>query len=220
MKDRKVSLSLVPDVGARFDDMRDEDLVRDCLRQRAGAQAALWDRYYPTVRRLVSRASGPGREIDDAIQEIFIRLYRKLPGLRDPSALRAFVISITVRVIKSEQRGRWIRRWLGLSSDGETPDRAGDPVDLEAREALARFYGILDRLAPRHRTAFVLRHIDGLELTEVAAALDISLATIKRWLPRIARRVFSQAHSDPRLAPYLASVGAALHGPQGEKGES
>jgi len=219
MNDRKMSLSLVPDVEARFDVMRDEDLVRDCLRQRAGAQAALWDRYYPIVRRLVSRASGPGREIDDAVQEIFIRLYRKLPGLRDPSALRAFVISITVRVIKSGQRGRWIRRWLGLSSDGEPPDRAGDPVDLEAREALARFYEILDRLAPRHRTAFVLRHVDGLELTEVAAALDISLATIKRWLPRIARRVFSQAHSDPRLAPYLAR-GAVLQGPHDEKGET
>ena len=219
MNDRKMSLSLVPDVEARFDDMRDEDLVRDCLRQRAGAQAALWERYYPIVRRLVSRASGPDREIDDAIQEIFIRLYRKLPGLRDPSALRAFVISITVRVIKSEQHGRWIRRWLGLSSDGEPPDRAGDAVDLEAREALARFYDILDRLAPRHRTAFVLRHVDGLELTEVAAALDISLATIKRWLPRIARRVFSQAHSDPRLAPYLAR-GAVLRGPHDEKGET
>src|SRR5438105_818766 len=110
MNDRKVSLSLVPDVEARFDDMRDEELVRECLRHRAGAQAALWDRYHPIVRRLVSRASGPGREVDDAIQEIFIRLYRKLPSLHDPSALRAFVISITVRVIQSGQRGRWIRR--------------------------------------------------------------------------------------------------------------
>ena len=204
MTDRKVSLSLVREVELRLADARDEDLVRACLRAQAGAQAALWDRYYPLVRRLVCRASGPGREVEDAIQEIFIRLFRKLPGLRDPASLRAFVISITVRVIKSEQRARWIRRWLGLSIDGETPDRAGDPVDLEAREALARFYAILDRLAPRHRTAFVLRHVEGLELTEVAAALDISLATIKRWLPRIARRVFSQAESDPVLAPYLA----------------
>ena len=209
MTDRKVSLSLVRDVEVRdveahFVDARDEDLVFACLRQQAGAQAALWDRYYPIVRRVVCRASGPGREVDDAIQEIFIRLFRKLPGLRDPASLRAFVISITVRVIKSEQRARWIRRWLGLSLDGETPDRAGDPIDLEAREALARFYAILDRLAPRHRTAFVLRHVEGLELTEVAAALDISLATIKRWLPRIALRVFSQAESDPLLAPYPA----------------
>jgi RNA polymerase sigma-70 factor (ECF subfamily) len=215
MTDRKVSLSLVREVEVRLDDARDEDLVAACLRQQAGAQAALWDRYYPLVRRLVCRASGPGREVDDAIQEIFIRLFRKLPGLREPAALRAFVFSITVRVIKGEQRARWIRRWLGLSVDGETPDRAGDPVDLEAREALARFYAILDRLAPRHRTAFVLRHVEGLELTEVAAALEISLATIKRWLPRIARRVFSQAKGDPLLAPYLAR-GVLRAGPWGD----
>jgi len=202
MTDRHVTLSLVRDVGLHG--ARDEELVRACLRHQAGAQAALWDRYYPIVRRLVSRASGPGRDVDDAIQEIFIRLFRKLPGLRDPASLRAFVLSITVRVIKSEQRAAWIKRWLGLSSDGETPDRADDPVDLEAREALARFYAILDGLSPRHRTAFVLRHVEGLELTEVAGALGISLATIKRWLPRIARRVFSQAQGDPVLAPYLA----------------
>jgi RNA polymerase sigma-70 factor, ECF subfamily len=202
MTDRKVKLSLVPDVG--LEGARDEDLVLACMRKQAGAQAALWDRYYPIVRRTVCRASGPGRDVDDAIQEIFIRLFRKLPGLRDPSALRAFVLSITVRVIKSEQRARWVKGWLGLSPDGDPPDRANDPADMDAREALARFYAILDRLSPRHRTAFVLRHVEGLELTDVAAALDISLATIKRWLPRIAHRVFSQAQADPLLAPYLA----------------
>jgi RNA polymerase sigma-70 factor, ECF subfamily len=211
MSNRKVTLSIVrvprvvPDVrDTGADGPRDEELVRACRRQEPHAPAAIWDRYYPVVRRLMYRTMGPGRDVDDVIQEVFFRLFRKLPDLREPSALRSFVLSITVRVIKGEQRLRWIKRWLGLSPDGETPDRAGDPVDLEAREALSRFYAILDRLSPRHRTAFVLRHVEGLELTEVAAALDISLATVKRWLPRIAGRVFSQAQGDPLLAPYLA----------------
>jgi RNA polymerase sigma-70 factor, ECF subfamily len=155
------------------------------------------------VRRVACRAFGPGLDVDDIIQEVFVRLFRKLRTLRDVTALKPFILSITMRVIQTELRLRWVKRWLGLFDGGEPPDQAGDDADFEAREALARFYRILDGLAPKHRSAFVLRHVEGLELVEVAAALEVSLATVKRWLPRIARRVFAQAGSDPLLRPYL-----------------
>jgi len=188
---------------------RDADLVAAFLRKDVWAPAAIWGRYYPLVRRIAFRASGPGRDVDDIVQEVFLRLYRRLPGLRDPAALRAFVLAITVRVIKGDQRVRWLKRWLGLFQDGDTPEDLeaegdGGAADHEAREALARFYAILGRLSPKHRTAFVLRYVENLELSDVAIGLGVSLATIKRWLPRIAQRVFAQAKGDPALAPYLA----------------
>ena len=85
---------------------------------------------------------------------------------------------------------------------------------MEGREALDRFYKILDRLSPKHRSAFVLRYVEGLDLADVAEALDISLATIKRWLPRISKRVFSQAERDPLLSPYITRDGSwvVMHG--------
>ena len=202
MADTRGRLYLVRDASKA--EPRDADLVAAFLRKDVSASAAIWGRYYPLVRRIAFRASGPGRDVDDIVQEVFLRLFRRLPGLRDPEALRAFVLAITVRVIKGEQRVRWIKRWLGLFPDGELPDETGDEaVDLEARQALARFYAILDRLTPKHRTAFVLRYVENLELGDVAEALGVSLATIKRWLPRIAQRVFAQAKGDPALAPYL-----------------
>jgi RNA polymerase sigma-70 factor (ECF subfamily) len=181
----------------------DRDLVAAFLRADPGSSEALWNRYYPIVRRVACRAFGPGLDVDDIVQEVFVRLFRKLPTLRDVSALRPFILSITMRVIQTELRLRWVKRWLGLFDGGEPPDHAGDDADFEAREALARFYRILDGLGPKHRAAFVLRHVEGLELVEVASAIGVSLATIKRWLPRIARRVFAQAGGDPLLAPYL-----------------
>jgi len=152
--------------------------------------------------------AGGGQDPDDLIQEVFLRLFRKLPELREQGSLRAFVLAITVRVIKGEQRLRWIKRWLGLFEDGEAPERQGGTPDLDAREALGRFYGLLDRLSPKHRAAFVLRYVEGMELMDVADAVGVSRATIKRWLPRIARRVFSQVGRDPLLAPYLEEGGA------------
>jgi RNA polymerase sigma-70 factor (ECF subfamily) len=181
----------------------DHDLVSAFLRSEPAAPATLFDRYAPLVRRIASRAVGPGHDVDDLVQETFLRLFRKLPTLQDPAALKAFVIAITTRVLQTELRGRWVRRWLGLSDDGVLPEGAGSGADLEARAALAHFYRLLDELRPRHRTAFVLRYIEGLELIDVATATGVSLATIKRWLPRITRRIQIQAQRDPLLRGYV-----------------
>jgi RNA polymerase sigma-70 factor (ECF subfamily) len=185
----------------------DAELIEAFRRDEEWAAAGLWDRFAPLVRRVLFRALGPGQEIEDLVQEVFIRLYRKLPGLRDPEACKGFVVTITTRVLQSELRSRWLRRWLGLSDDGTVPERAAEPTDLEARHALHRFYGLLDRLGARQRTVFVLRHIEGLELTEVAEAAGVSLATVKRWLPRIHRRLHAQAARDPVLHAYLIETG-------------
>jgi RNA polymerase sigma-70 factor (ECF subfamily) len=193
----------------------DADLVASFLRDDAWASAAIWERYHPLVRRILCRAAGPtAGDVDDLIQEVFIRLYRKLPTLREPAALRSFVLAITARVVQAELRSRWIKRWLRLSDDGAVPEPVGDDADHEAREALGRFYSILDGLKPRQRTVFTLRCIEGLELVEVAAAAGLSLATIKRWLPRITKRVHAQAARDPVLQAYVATRGplVVLHG--------
>jgi RNA polymerase sigma-70 factor (ECF subfamily) len=191
-------------VGAPDDATREDvALVAAYLRHDPGASAALWERYYPLVRQVLARAIGPRHDVDDLVQEVFMRLFRKLGSLREPAALRAFVLTITARVVKSELRLRWLRRWLRLEGGDEMPEPAGAGADLDAREALARFYGILDRMGPAPRAAFVLRHVEGLELVDVAAALDVSLATVKRWLGRVAPRVLAQAARDPVLAAYL-----------------
>lgn len=188
------------------DEASDADLVGAFLQGDAAAPAALWDRYAPLVRRITSRAVGPGHDVDDLIQETFLRLYRKLPTLQEPSALKAFVVAITTRVLQTELRSRWLKRWLGLSDDGTLPDHSSAGADLEARAALTRFYRLLDGLLPSHRTAFVLRYIEGLELVEVASATGVSLATIKRWLPRIVRRIQAQAQRDPLLKGYVTAT--------------
>jgi RNA polymerase sigma-70 factor (ECF subfamily) len=198
-------LYLVPDDGRR--PHSDGELIAALRRGEEWAAAALWDRFAPLVRRILFRGLGPGHDVEDLVQETFLRLYRKLPELREVEACQGFVVTVATRVLQSELRSRWLRRWLGLSADGTVPERAGDSADLEARDALLRFYRLLDRLGPQQRSAFVLRHIEGLELTEVAAAVGVSLATIKRWLPRITRRLHAQAAGDPLLRTYLAGHG-------------
>jgi len=185
----------------------DVTLAANAAQGDPAAHAAIWDRYSSLVRRILVRAIGPGSEVEDQVQEVFLRFYRNRALLRDPAALRSFLFGITLRVAASELRSRRVRSWLRLTRDGVLDDQEAPRTDPDAREAVRRLYAILDRLDANGRMAFVLHYVDGWELTEVAEAFGISLATIKRRLARVAVRVFASAQADTLLVQYLGTVG-------------
>ena len=75
-------------------------------------------------------------------------------------------------------------------------------MDAENRYALRRLYGLLDRLSTRERLVLVLRHVEGMTLEEIAAAMDLSLATVKRGLRRASARVSQMVDADdPKKRP-------------------
>ncbi len=186
----------------------DAALVAALAAKEATAAGVAWDLFSPLVRSLLWQSLAVGSDVDDLTQDVFLHLFRRIGTLRDPSALRSFVVGITIRVARSELRRRRVRRWLRLTDDGELPDEpfAGD--DLEAREALRRLQAILDRMDDDARLAFVLRYVQGLELTEVASATGTSLATVKRRLAHVHERIAVHARGDASLAPFLAARGS------------
>lgn len=166
------------------------------------AATALWTRYAALVRGVVHRTVG-WTDVDDVVQDVFIVLLRKLHRLRDPDALRSFVVGTAIRVGRTELRRRGVRRYVALTETGDAPDalHEGAP-DPEARRAVHRLCEVLDEVDDRGRTAFVLRHVEGCELTEVAASLGCSLATTKRSLAKVRERVEAVGREDPWLAAY------------------
>jgi RNA polymerase sigma-70 factor (ECF subfamily) len=192
---------VTPDVQPEEDDAA---LVAGVQAREPRAAGRMWDRYAPLVRRILRRMLGPV-DVEDGVQDAFLRLFRDLGSLRDPAALRCYLISITLHVAKSELRRRRARRWLLLSDDGviAEPDALAADEWHEPRAAVLRLYKMLDRISDERRTVFVLRYVEGLELAELSAVLDCSLATTKRRVADAARRVCFLAAADPLLAPYL-----------------
>jgi len=184
----------------------DAELARLAEQKDPRAATLVWDRYSGLVRGVLFRSVGPGHDIEDLLQEVFIGFFKNIGGLRDGSALRPFLVGIALRTARTALRKKRVRRWLRLSDDGTVPEVATSDGDPRTREALRRLYAILDELDDRERLAFVLRHAEGHELTETAAALGVSLATVKRMLQRADAHVQARAQEDDLLSAWTGGA--------------
>jgi RNA polymerase sigma-70 factor (ECF subfamily) len=165
------------------------------------APRVIWQRFAGKVHRIVRRSLGQSGDIENLVQRIFLDFFCRVSALREPRALPTFIISITHWTMCKELRRRRGRRWLGLGDSREANQRISHP-DPEARQALASFYGILDKLDSKDRMVFVLRCLEGMELSEVACALDLSLASIRRRIARARARIEYQVQKDPTLVGF------------------
>jgi RNA polymerase sigma-70 factor (ECF subfamily) len=125
-------------------------------------------------------------DAEDAAQEAILRAWQAWPRLRDHSAVRAWLLRITVNVCQ-----QWLRGELGkrkrfnsplLPENAEwLPALDGDPGDsdhaaaLDLRRALAR-------LSPELRTVITLRYYGGMSAEEIGEALSHPTRTIHRRL--------------------------------------
>lgn len=162
----------------------DAALVQALVQGDPEAIAVVWKRYVPLVFSIVRRVFGPDPEAEDVTQEVLGCLFRRVKTLRDPHALSAFVTSVAVRVVKWELRRRRARRFLTLSSTGQLPELPVAFADSNRHYAIHQIYRVLDRMNARERLVLVLKHAEGMTLEEVADALEISTATVKRILRR------------------------------------
>ena len=179
----------------------DAALVRTAQAGEDDAILLVWDRYASLVRGVLRRSLGAQGDVEDLVQEVFIGFHRSLGNLRDPSALSGFLVGIASRLAISEIRKRKVRSFLRLTDDGKLPERAA--VSDDGPEALGRLYALLDTCSAMDRMAFVLRYVEGMELEEVASALDVSLATAKRRIAQVNTRIVTLAKKDSLLSAYV-----------------
>ena len=197
------AIEVAPEAGRKGDDRR---LAIALLAGAPGAADRAWTTFSPVVLRVLRRYLGSGPDRQDLLQEVFIRLFTRIGELRDQGALRTFVLNIGLGVAQNELRRRRARHRLGLTLTGELPEHPTVGADFEARQALARCRRLLDGLGDDERALFVLRYVEKMELTEVAAALAWSLSKTKRRLPRVTARVTRLMQRDPALAEYATAA--------------
>jgi RNA polymerase sigma-70 factor (ECF subfamily) len=180
-------------------DVDDDTLARAAMAGHAWAQREIWYRFAPMVFALLRRSLGARHEPEDLLQEVFLRVYGRLSTLTNPGALRSFIYSFAVRVVSEEMRRHRIRSRLGAIFFRPVAEPSVPHVDFESRELLSRVRSVLDGMSARPRAVFVLRRLEGMELSEIATNLDLSLATVKRDLDKANLHVARAIERDGRL---------------------
>jgi RNA polymerase sigma-70 factor (ECF subfamily) len=184
----------------------DATLFQQWMHGEPRAARMMWQRFAPMVHATLKRSLGSDASLEDIEQEVFLSLFQAAHHLREPKALRAFILSITTRTLHREFRRRKLGRMEQLQFTTDGWNGLTVYPDPEAREELRQFCGILDGFNSQDRVAFVLRFIEGLAVEDVAAALDVSLATAKRRLSRVRDRVLRLSRRGGVLVDYLAGI--------------
>jgi RNA polymerase sigma-70 factor (ECF subfamily) len=181
----------------------DAALVAALRAGRVDSGRTLFERYGRDVERVLFRVLGPDTELPDLLHDVFVAALTSIDQVRDPSALRGWLTGIAVRKARKciVKRRRW--RIIQFFAPTDMPEGEARVAPVEVSEALRCTYEVLDRLPADERLAFALRHIDGMELTTVAAACGVSLATIKRRLVRAQRAFVRMASEQDSLVPWL-----------------
>lgn len=175
--------------------VRDGALVERALGGEEWARRELFLRHAPRVLGLLTRLLASTADAEDASQDTFVEAFRDLLLLRERDDFGRWVTRIAVHQAHRHFRRR---RWMSLFGSGPVLDATFeaivDPgVSPERRAELVWIDRALRELPPVERSAWLLRHVEELELTEVAAALGISLATVKRKLASVDAQLESLA---------------------------
>jgi RNA polymerase sigma-70 factor (ECF subfamily) len=171
----------------------------------ADAATEAWTRLSPLVLQILRRHFGSSPDCQDLCQEVFLRFFSRIAELRNRRALRSFLIGICLGVAQNERRRGLIRRLIALAPNGDLPDVAVASADHEAREALRRFCRALASFDAKDRALFIVRNVEMMEVADIAAARRWPLATTKRRVARVTRRVGLRMKRDPALIEHVES---------------
>ncbi|GAB5519789.1 MAG: sigma-70 family RNA polymerase sigma factor [Rhodothermales bacterium] len=174
----------------------DAELVAAIREGRNGALRTLIERYTPSLTTTVIGMLGPSAEVDDVLQDVFIRFYNSidrfaLDGSAEPYLKR---IAINRALDTLRRRRRNLGRFLSRDADPSiSPDPPRlDPDRLERQDRHRMVYQALGTLSDKHRSVVVLRLIEGFSTEETARILDLPYGTV---LSRLSRALGKLKHT-------------------------
>jgi RNA polymerase sigma-70 factor, ECF subfamily len=172
----------------------DRELVEQAQTGDSRAFETLMRRYTPPLTRFLYRFMRDPDDIEDVVQETFIRAYMAINRFRGESAFSTWIVRIGINAAKRSlalrQRHGPQLRSIGdededsktlaeLTVDLETPE-----TKLQTKESLALLEAALETLPQEQRTSFELRELEGLTYEEIAWEMHCPVGTVRSRIHR------------------------------------
>jgi RNA polymerase sigma-70 factor (ECF subfamily) len=180
----------------------DTTLVREAQRGNRAAFEELVRHYDSAVLRLALHLTGSDHEAQDIYQDAFLKAYKNIGNFRFECSFYTWIYRIVTNLCLDQIRKKQVRKEdapVARDSSGEefdlldqVPDgRAGaNPErDLMRRELGGRIAKALEKLTPRERMVFELKHYQGLKLRTVGEILNTTEETAKNTLFRATQKL-------------------------------
>jgi RNA polymerase sigma-70 factor (ECF subfamily) len=175
----------------------DQAAIQAILAGDRDAFGPLAKRYSPAVFRAACRICGSEADAEDVVQEALIRAYRKLDHFESRANFGTWLYRIGVRCAldrlaahRGQEQVRVAEQTdpeegeIQIASSAAGPEQLLLSAELEAMRGLA-----MRSLSPVERTAFVLRHLEGCGIGEIAEALGVQPSAAKQAVFRAVEKL-------------------------------
>jgi RNA polymerase sigma-70 factor (ECF subfamily) len=154
--------------------------------------AAVFAEFHRRLRAFVSRRVGNAADVDDIVQETFLRIHRHVSQVREADRLAAWVFQVARSALVDHYR-RTPEPTGGLDEDrdqaGERAPSEGAESATELEELSACLRPMIEALPPADREAIDLSEIKGLTQREASARAGLTLSGMKSRVQRARRRL-------------------------------
>ena len=180
------------------DGSSDAQLVARAIQGDRWGREMLYRRHAAYLLAIAARLIGNRGDGEEVVQDTFVTAFEQLHQLREPAAVRGWLAQIAVSLVRRRLRRGRLMRVLGLdrgADDATLATLAAPGTNADQRAELALVDRALATVSANVRVAWMLRLVEGLELSEVASACGCSLATAKRRIAAAETAV--RAHIGP-----------------------
>lgn len=151
----------------------------------AGDTSLMWAEFAGRLRAFVARRVPPGIEPDDVVQEVFVRVMRHLPSLREVDRIEAWLFQIARNTLHDAMRGRQRRDGRTDPLEIDLPDETSSEDARAAEAELAPcLTPMVARLSEPYREAIELTSVHGLTQAEAAKRAAVSVSGMKSRVQR------------------------------------
>ena len=167
----------------------DQQLVERVQRGDKAAFNLLVAKYQRKLTRLLGRLIRDPAEVEDVVQEAFIKAYRALPAFRGESAFYTWLYRIGINTAKNHLVAAGRRAPTTTEFDAEEAENFADGDDLRdintpesvlmSKEIADTVNRTMEALPEELRTAIQLREIEGLSYDEIAAVMNCPIGTVR-----------------------------------------
>jgi RNA polymerase sigma-70 factor (ECF subfamily) len=157
-----------------------DELVRRCRQGELAAFTELFRRYEDQVYRLAVTILRDQQDAEDAVQDVFLRVFEQIKGYRGESSFKTWLTAIAVNRCRDRLRRRKVRRTLSLDRlRGRIGRNQTDLADvIAARQRRQTLWSLVDRLDDKYRLPVILHYHEGLSCGEVARVLGVRVSVV------------------------------------------